>query len=46
MLEPLTKQEFAYAVYRIVGKTDLRDMLDKIKEYKKVYDAMEVLKNA
>ena len=44
MLEPLTNQEFAYAVYRIVGRTDLRAMLDKIKEYKKVYDAVEVLK--
>ena len=44
MLEPLTQQEFAYAVHRIVGRTDLRDMLDKIKEYKKVYDAVEVLK--
>ncbi len=45
MLEPLTHQEFAYAASRIVGKTDLRVMLDKIKEYKKVYDAVEVLKN-
>lgn len=44
MLEPLTQQEFAYAAYRIVGKTDLREMLNQIKKYKKVYDAVEVLK--
>ena len=45
MLEPLTHQEFAYAAYRIIGRTDKRAMLDKIKEYKKVYDAVEALKS-
>jgi len=42
-MEPLTHQEFAYAVSRIVGRTDKRVMLDKIKKYKEVYDAVEVL---
>ena len=44
-MEPLTHLEFAYAVSQIIGRTDKRVMLDKIKQYKKVYDSMEVLKN-
>ena len=44
-MQTLTHLEFAYAVSRIIGRTDKRAMLDKIKQYKKVYDSMEVLKN-